>query len=141
VVVALALAGCGGIERAGISFVVGNRGVAARALCSDVPTEKADLSLVGAALRLVPASGRARPSADGRAHFSTPGVSFYGLRLARRDGLGAGGAERWRLDSKWAVRELAGGVVLCWEGDLCLVVETLDVVLPVAGSGSATPRR
>jgi hypothetical protein len=135
------LAGCGAIERAGISLVVGDRDVAARALRSDVPTENAELSLVGAALRLVPASGRVRPSADGRAHFSTPGASFYGLRLLRRDGLGAGGAERWRLDGKWAVRELPDGVALCWEGDLRLVVETLGVVLSVNGSGAAGPRR
>ena len=132
VVLAAMLAGCGAIERAGISFVVGDRGVAARALRSEVPTENAELSLVGAALRLIPASGHARPSVDGRAHFSTPGASFYGLRLLRRNGLGAGGAERWRLDGKWAVRELPEGVVLCWEGDLRLVVETLGVVLPVS---------
>ena len=138
-VTAASLAGCGGIERAGIAFLAGDGvGGRRRTLRSAVPAEKAELSLVRAALRLVAASGRVRPSVEGRAHFSAPVGVFYRLDLRRRD---SRGHERWRLDGGWAVRELPGGAVLCWRGDLRLVVETLGGVLPATGRRFTGPGR
>ncbi len=101
-----------------------------RVLRSGAPTEEAELSLVRAALGVVSASGRHRPSVEGEAHFTSQGGPRYALSLVRGDGEGPLRLERWRLDREWAVRELPGGITLCWEGDMRMVFRTLGAVLP-----------
>ncbi len=136
------LAGCAGREVAEIALVRG--GVARRPVTLDsaAPASRNDLRLLRAALAYASAAGEARPALEGERHFGAHGgdhilVTFF---------LGNPGArETWRVDATWATRELPGGAILVWHGDLSPVTEAIRFVMPEwhgeGGAWRGRPRR
>jgi hypothetical protein len=142
-------AGCSVYERAEIK--VSRRAIAARApdgallipisdgpvddggvdfrmtLASSGGTSQAELGLVASALDFVGAHAQIRSVVDGLGHFSR---ESRGPRvIIRIEHAGGRGDETWILDRTWALRKMACGAMLVWEGELAPVLERLSIVL------------
>ena len=132
--------GCCALERAEVSVV--RRGAvqgAAFALDSSDAASRSDLGLLRAALALTSALGEPRPAMEGDAHFAGPSDAYLAIGLR-----GGGTVETWRLDGGWATRQLPGGAMLVWEGDLAPVVDAVLLAAPgraaSASLGEPVPR-
>jgi len=100
-------------------------------LSSSGGTSRAELGLVSSALDFVGAHARARSVVDGLAHFARDG---QGPRVTvRMERAGGRGVETWLLDRTWALRRMAGGAMLVWEGELKPVLDRISVVLQGRG--------